>query len=152
MILVVRAFNTYISTTACTLVIFYIIGVRECTFLGMQKIFARIWSCFSHITRASIPSLFLRFVLILKVYILKKIIVLISKKCPYFWLTSLFCLIFNKAAILRKPFSSWPKFFSVKALWHRKSNTIFIGTQRSKAVDRHEALLALQAVLVRSEG
>ena len=60
---------------------------------------------------ASIPSLFLRFVLILKVYILEKIIVLISKKYPYFWLAFLFCLIFNKAAILWKPFSSWPKFF-----------------------------------------
>jgi len=104
------------------------------------------------IIRASIPSLFLRFVLILKVYILKKIIVLISKKCPYFWLASLFCLIFNNDAILRKPFSSWPKFFSVKALWHHKSNTILFGTQRSKAADRHEALLAFQAVFVRSEG
>jgi len=38
----------------------------------------------SLIGRASIPSLFLRFVLILKVYTLEKIIVLISKKCPYF--------------------------------------------------------------------
>jgi len=26
------------------------IGVRECIFLGMQKIFAQIWSCFSQIT------------------------------------------------------------------------------------------------------
>ena len=105
-----------------------------------------------YMCRASIPSLFLRFVLILKVYILEKIIVLIFKKCPYFWLASLFCLIFNKAAILRKPFSSWPQFFSVKVLWHHKSNTILFGTQRSKAADRHEALFELQAVLVRSEG
>ena len=46
--------------------------------------------------RASIPSLFLRFVLILKVYILEKIIVLISKKCPIFDLRPYFVLFSTK--------------------------------------------------------
>ena len=43
------------------------------------------------IRRDSTPSLFQRFVLILRVYILENT-VLILKKCPYFWLASLSCL------------------------------------------------------------
>jgi len=41
-------------------------------------------------SRATIPSLFLRFVLILQCYVLKNITVLISKKCPYLGPVSLF--------------------------------------------------------------
>ena len=41
-------------------------------------------------TRAIIPSLFLRFVLILQYHVLENISVLISKICPYLWLASLF--------------------------------------------------------------
>jgi len=37
----------------------------------------------SAIVRAIIPSLFLRFVLILQCYVLENITVLISKTCPY---------------------------------------------------------------------
>jgi len=48
----------------------------------------------SPVGRATIPSLFLRFVLILKYYVLENIAVLISKKCPYFLITSLIFLIF----------------------------------------------------------
>jgi len=45
-----------------------------------------------HIGRATTPSLFLRFVLILHYYVLENINVLISKKFPYLRLTSLFVL------------------------------------------------------------
>ena len=45
------------------------------------------------ITRAAIMSLFLRFVLILKVCVLENISVLISKICPYFDLCPYFCFI-----------------------------------------------------------
>jgi len=44
------------------------------------------------IGRAAIPSLFLRFVLILQFYVLENIAVLNSKKCPYLRLASLFFL------------------------------------------------------------
>ena len=46
------------------------------------------------IRRAAITSLFLRFVLILKVCVLENIFVLISKICSYFDLCPYFCLIF----------------------------------------------------------
>jgi len=49
----------------------------------------------THITTAAIPSLFLRFVLMMKGTVLENIIVLISKKCAYFGLASLFHLIFS---------------------------------------------------------
>ena len=47
----------------------------------------------SYIGRAAITSLFLRFVLILKVCVLENIFVLISKICPYFDLCPYFCFI-----------------------------------------------------------
>jgi len=58
------------------------------------------WNCkyVRFITRASIPSLFLRFVLILQYYVLVNITVLISKKCPYLWPASLFFLIFCRGS------------------------------------------------------
>jgi len=56
------------------------------------------------ISRATIPSLFLRFVLILRYYVLENINVLISKKCPYLWLASLFFLIFCSITILNKQY------------------------------------------------
>jgi len=43
----------------------------------------------------AIPSLFIRFVLFLKVCVLENFVVLISKKCTYFELASLFYLIFS---------------------------------------------------------
>ena len=49
----------------------------------------------SRIYRAAIPSLFLRFVVIMKRTVLENVIVLISKKCTYFGLASLFHLIFS---------------------------------------------------------
>jgi len=47
------------------------------------------------ITRATIPSLFVRFVLGMKGTVLENFIALISKKCTYFGLVSKFCLIFS---------------------------------------------------------
>jgi len=49
-------------------------------------------------------SLFLRFVLILQYYVLETITVLISKKCAYLCLASLFFLIFCSIAILNKQY------------------------------------------------
>jgi len=47
---------------------------------------------FKCMARATIPSLFLRFVLILQCHVLVNLKVLISKKCPYLLLASLFFL------------------------------------------------------------
>jgi len=47
------------------------------------------------ITRANIPSLFVRFVLSMKGTILENFTVLTCKKCSYFVLASLFYLIFS---------------------------------------------------------
>jgi len=52
-----------------------------------------------HIGRATIPSSFLRFVLMLHYYVLENINVLISKKCPYLRLTSLFLIFCSSVAI-----------------------------------------------------
>jgi len=41
-------------------------------------------SCFGSITTVAIPSLFIRFVLFLKVRVLENFVVIISKKCTYF--------------------------------------------------------------------
>jgi len=65
----------------------------------------------SYVVRATISSLFLRFVLILQYYVLENITVLISKKCPYLWLASLLCLIFCGITILNKQYLNgavWP--------------------------------------------
>ena len=51
-------------------------------------------------TSATIPSLFLRFVLISQCSVLQTITVLISKKYPYLWLTSSFFLIFCSITIV----------------------------------------------------
>ena len=49
-----------------------------------------------------LASLFPRFVLILQYYVLENITVLVTKKCPYLWLASLFFLIFCSITILNK--------------------------------------------------
>ena len=56
-------------------------------------------TCISVIGRATIPSLFLRFVLSLQCYVLENITVLISKKCLYLQLLPLF-LIFCSVTVL----------------------------------------------------
>jgi len=71
--------------------------------LGYDYVSKTLWNCTScahsiceiiPIRRATIPSLFLRFVLVLKYYVLENRTVLISWQCPYLWLASLFFLIF----------------------------------------------------------
>ena len=52
------------------------------------------------IGRAAITSLFLRFVLFLKVCALENIFVLISKKCPYFDLCPYFCFILGLEVLI----------------------------------------------------
>ena len=52
------------------------------------------------IVRAAITSLFLRFVLFLKVCVLENILVLISKKCPYFDLCPYFCFILGLEVLI----------------------------------------------------
>ena len=55
---------------------------------------------FYFIARAAITSLFLRFVLFLKVFALENIFVLISKKCPYFDLCPYFCFILGLEVLI----------------------------------------------------
>ena len=54
------------------------------------------------IRMAAIPTLFLRFVLILQYHVLENIAVVNSRKCPYMRLASLFFLIFCSITILNK--------------------------------------------------
>ena len=63
--------------------------LKNSNFLNMSIFHAPV------IRRDSIPYLFQRFILILKVCILENSIVSIFKKCRYFWLASLFCLIWT---------------------------------------------------------
>jgi len=55
------------------------------------------------IVRATMPSLFLRFFLTLQYHVLENVNVLISKKCPYLWLASLF-FIFCSITISNKQY------------------------------------------------
>ena len=59
---------------------------------------------YSPMYRATILSLFLRFVLVLQYYVLENITVLISKKCPHLWLASLFFLIFCSVTFLNRQY------------------------------------------------
>jgi len=78
--------------------------IRCCTSSSHWSIVFQLWFewCKASalvIGRANIPSLFLRSVLILHCYVWENITVLISKKCPYLWLASLFFPIFCRITI-----------------------------------------------------
>ena len=78
------------------------------------------------ICRAAITSLFLRFVLILKVCVFENIFVLISKKCPYFDLCPYFCPYF--CFVVRVVLMQWMNIFATNdsfLLLHKLISIVF---------------------------
>ena len=104
----------------------------------------------SPINRATILSIFLRFVLILKYYVLENITVLISKKCLYLWFASLIFLIFCSVTILNKEYLI--NIQTTVFLSHRKHVVIKVfrcNKIKSSIILQHRDVTHYQALLVR---
>ena len=94
-----------------------------------------------YICRAAITSLFLRFVLILKVCVLENTFVLISKKCPYFDLCPYFCFIVGVVLI------QWMNIFATNdsfSLLYKLISIVFSMSVSNAFVERVFSLVSAQ--------